>query len=237
MPKRNRESLKASFRQGHRPTELDFENLIDSALNLLDDGLRKEAEAGLMLAPEPGKNAVMSICREAGDEQALWEFTLDAETDSLSVGLCGRPLAVMGVDGTVTLGDAEGKVAFNGTVHAVSRRGAFAQGEVPADGHWQDITDELEGCWALEVVAGCGRKNTGKHSLTVATALHCFGARPRIRKISSHYGIRGHRIRLRWVKKGYACVLQARTAFNYGEDFRIRYHIARLWDEPLMEII
>ncbi len=237
MPKRNRQSLKASFRQGNRPSELDFENLIDSTMNLLEDGLRKEPHAGLMLAPEPGKSAVLSVCRQSSDEQALWQVSLDQDTGCLSVGLRGRPLAVMNIDGTVTLGEYGGAVVMKGTLQAASRRGAFAQGEVPANGRWQDITEELEGCWALEVVAGCGRKNTGKHSLIVADAVHCFGARPKIRKISSHYGIRGHRIRLRWVKRGYACVLQVRTSFNYGSDIRIRYHIARLWDEPFMEII
>ncbi len=237
MPKRNRQSLKASFRRGNRPSELDFENLIDSTMNLLDDGLCKEPDTGLMLAPEAGKSAVLSVCRESGDEEALWEFALDAETHSLSVGLRGRPLVVMNVDGTMELGEAESSVKLNGTLNTASRRGTFVEGEVPADGHWHDLTDELEGCWALEVVAGCGRRNTGKHSLTVATAVHCFGARPVISKTSSHYGVRGHRIRLRWVKKGYACTLQARTAFDYGDEIAIRYHISRLWDEPFMEVV
>ncbi len=237
MPKRNRQTLKASFRDGARPAGLDFENLIDSTLNLLDDGLRKEPDAGLILAPEPGKSVVLSVCREAGDGQGLWEVALDEETGSLSIGSRGRRLAVMGVDGTVSLGDAGGDVVLNGTLSTTSRRGVFADGKVPADGRWHDITGELEGCWALEVVAGCGRKNTGKHSLMVATAVHCFGARPRIAKVSSHYGIRGHRIRLRWAKKGYACVLQARTSFDYGDGIDIRYHITRLWDEPYMEVV
>ncbi len=237
MPKRNRQSLKAAFRQGKRPTELDFENLVDSALNLLDDGLRKDPDAGLMLAPEAGKSAVLSVCRRSGDERALWEVALDEQTGSLSVGLHGRPLLTMNTDGTVTLGNEGGAVAIDGTLYAVSRRGTFAQGEVPADGRWHNISGELEGCWALEIVAGCGRKNTGRHSLVVATAIHCFGARPRIGKISSHYGVHGHRIRLRWVRNGFACTLQARTSFNLGDGIMIRYHIARLWDEPFMEII
>lgn len=235
MPKRNRQSLKASFRHGSRPTELDFENLIDSTLNLLDDGLRKEPDSGLMLAPEPGKSAVLSVCRQAGDERALWEISLNHQTNCLSVGLRGRPLVNMNTDGTLTLGDGQGAVVIDGTLHTVSRRGVFAQGEVPADGRWHSITGELEGCWALEIVAGCGRKNTGKHGLVVATAVHCFGARARIRKISSYFGVHGHRIRLRWAKRNYACVLQVRTSFDYGEEIVIRYHIARLWDEPFME--
>ncbi len=234
MPKRNRESLKASFKKGNRPSEFDFENLIDSTMNLLDDGLRKEPDTGLILAPEAGKSVVLSVCRESGDEEALWEFALDTETHSLSVGLHGRPLAAMNVDGTIELG--ESAVTLKGTLNTASRHGTFSEGEVPADGHWHNITDELEGCWALEVIAGCGRRNTGKHSLTVATAVHCFGSRPRISKISSHYGVRGHRIRLRWSKRGYACILQARTAFDYGDGIAIRYHISRLWDEPFMEV-
>ncbi len=237
MPKRNRQSLKASFRKGNRPSELDFENLIDSTMNLLDDGLRKESDTGLMLAPEQGKSVVLSVCRESSDEEALWEFSLDAATHSLSVGLRGQPFVVMNVDGTVELGKSEGGVILKGTLNTASRRGNFAEGEVPADGHWHDITDELEGCWALEIVAGCGRRNTGKHSLTVATAVHCFGARPVISRISSHYGVRGHRIRLRWVKKGYACILQARTSFDYSDGIAIHYHISRLWDEPFMEVV
>ncbi|MCC8019258.1 MAG: hypothetical protein LIO85_05740 [Rikenellaceae bacterium] len=239
MPVRNRQTLKQYFGKGHKPTQADFENLIDSAVNILDDGISKDARQGLRLVPVEGNATVLSVYRRPEDEIPAWEISLDSRTGSLAVGRGGEgdsPTAVLHADGNIEIGHTDAVVTVPGTVASAGRRGAFAAGEVPADGRWHDLTAPLGGCWALEIAAGCGVKNTGRHAVVVATATHCFGARPRIRRTASHFGMRGNKIRLRWKKEGFACILQARTVFNYGPATGIRYHISRLWDPGYDEI-
>lgn len=238
MPKRNRKTLKACFSRGRRPSETDFENLIDSTINMLDDGFSKSAETGIALAPMPGKSVVMSVFRKADDDKPEWEIAVDGDDGSLLIGRPDEkgtaPLLRLKSSGEVELGNAAHGVLLKGMVSSEGRRGSYRQGQVPADGCWYDITDELEGCWALEVLAGCGRRNTGKHALLVATAMHCFGAKPRIKAMDSHYGLWGNRIKLRWVRSGFSGKLQVKTTFNYGAGVAISYNIARLWDAPYM---
>ena len=67
----NRESLYERFKNGKRPNEKDFEDLINSSINKLDDGISKSFEAGLELAPqgEEGKE-VISLYEKLNGEKA-----------------------------------------------------------------------------------------------------------------------------------------------------------------------
>lgn len=239
MPKRNRKTLKDSFRQGRKPTQQDFENLIDSTINILDDGLSKRADTGIGLAPLQGNETVMSIYREAGDDKAAWEIAVDPGTGNLKIGKHTEngilPLLTLRGDGHIEMGKTAGEIHFSNGINLPGRKGTFSEGKVPANGKWHDITILLEGCHALEVVAGAGKRHTGKHALLVATAMHSFGKKARIRQTESHYGSYGNKLKLRWVREGYACKLQVRTHFDYGDDISIRYHISRLWDMPFNE--
>lgn len=239
MPKRNRQTLKEGFKNGNRPTQQDFENLIDSTMNILDDGFSKSPESGMGLAPLLGEGVVMSIYREPADVDPLWEVSVDPDNGSLKIGRFNKngaePLIILTREGNISLGAAEKDIVFSGTLNTPGRKGTFLTGKVPANGKWQDITSNLEGCWALEVVAGCGKRNAGKHALLVATAIHCFGSHAKVKKVRSHYGTFGNRLCLRWIKTGFSCRLQVKTVFNYGDGVMIRYHISKLWDNPLMD--
>jgi len=240
VPKRNRKTLKESFRQGRKPTQQDFENLIDSSINILDDGLSKRADTGIGLAPLQGNETVMSVYREPGDDKAVWEIAVDATTGNLKIGRHTdngiSPLLTLRTDGHIELGDQTGEIHLSNQLNIPGRKGSFLQGNVPADGKWHDITPELEGCWALEVVAGAGKRHTGKHAMIVATVMHSFGKRARIRKTGSHYGSYGNKLKLRWIKNGFTCKLQIRTHFDYNDNIQINYHISRLWDNPYNEL-
>ncbi len=237
MPKRNRQTLRERYKPGYRISVEDMYDLIDSTINILDDGFSKQPETGIALTPTGGNNSVLSIFRKTGDDLPEWQITIHHDTGDLCVrNPCPEgniPVAVLKRDGLVELGSEMGGLTVKGKLKMPERIGTFLCGEVPADGRWHDITDPLEGCWALEVVAGCGRRDRGKYALTVATAIHCFGAR-RITQTSSHRGF-GSRIRLKWVKKRGACRLRIKTRFRYGKEALIRYHISKLWDSPFME--
>lgn len=239
MAIRNRETLKKSFQNGLRPSEEDFTNLIESMVNILDDGFSKNAQTGIRLAPlSKDKGTVMTFLQDISDEHSRWEVAVVNSQDlkiSKKTPREEQQLLVLKNDGTIELG-CEGKhVKIVGTLDVKQTKGSFIETSIPADGKWHDVSEDLEGICALELVAVYGKKNTGKHGVLVAQATHCFGSRSRIRKIRSHYGSFGNRIMIRWVrsKSGTACKLQLRTRFFLGEGFDIYCSISRLWDKPL----
>lgn len=236
MSKRNRKTLKEYFRTGHRPTESDFADLIDSAVNVLDDGMYKDPDVGVALAPAEEKEAVVSVFGHTGDSHALWQLALDRQSGDLKIGRSDPggyvPSVSLRHQSGVTL---DGEARVSGQVCASGRRGTFAEGTVSADGRWHDITEELNGCRVLEVTAGCGIREAGRYAMLTAVAVSCCGKRNRIRKVDSHCGLRGCRLRLRWIRCDGAGKLQVKTRFSYGKNTRIAYHISALWDDPFME--
>jgi hypothetical protein len=236
MPRRNRQTLKENFQTGKRPGRQDFENLIDSTVNILDDGFSKSPEAGMGLAPLLEKGTVLSIFKETSDAKPQWEIVINPNRD-LEICRCvdtgNIPVMALKADGSIVLSEKGKEIMFAGTVRMPVREGTLFQGEVPADGYWHDITGALEDSSALEVVAAAGKKHSGKHAILVATAVTCFGKHSKIRKTRSHYGMYGYKICLRWKKeKGeYKARLQLKTIFKYGDDVQIRYHITSLWND------
>jgi hypothetical protein len=234
MARRNRQTLKESFRQGKKPVEQDFGNLIDSTLNILDDGFSKTPENGMGLAPLLENGTVISIFKELADSEPQWEIAINQER-CLEIRRCEddkhTPVLVLRPDGVIELGGRGEAIVLKDTLQTPVREGSLYRGSVPADGFWYDITGELDGCQALEVTAyASGRQHSGKHAVLVATATTCFGAHSKIRKTASHYGSYGHKICLRWKKSDgkFKVKLQLKTIFKYDNKAQIHYHITGL---------
>ena len=236
VAKRNRQTLKESFRQGKKPSEQDFENLIDSTMNILDDGFSKSPETGMGLAPLLDKGIVMSVFKESSDPKPQWEIAITQERN-LEIRRCDDdttvPVLTLNIDGSVNLAESGQKSILGGAIQMPVREGSLYKGFVPADGHWHDITDDLDGCQALEIVATAGKRQTGKHAVLVATATTCFGKHSKIRKTRSYFGLYGYKICLRWKKGENKARLQIKTIFKYGEDIQIRYHVTGLLNEEI----
>lgn len=244
MARRNRNTLKDYFKRGQRPSERAFEDLIDSGLNTLDDGFSSSPQIGIGLAPQSEEGVVLSTFRNPGDTYPNWEFAINRKNGDLQIR-CREEKEAQPIVTVKYLDDqhedAKGKgVLVNGMLTSVGRKGGYRSGSVPANGQWQDILgpDEQleEGCYALEVVAGCGQRNKGMYALLVATAVHCFGSRRRIRKVRSNFGVFGNKICIRWVrvKGSFKCKLQLKTFFKYNHGTTIDYHVSTLWDKPQM---
>jgi hypothetical protein len=233
MSRKNRRTLKESFRQGKKPSQQDFENLIDSMLNILDDGFSKTAETGMGLAPLLEKGTVISVFKEPADSKPQWEIAINTER-CLEIRRCKNdnvfPVLILKSDGTVELGTEGCETVLKDVLRMPVREGTLYRGSVPANGYWHDITDALSGYQVLEVTAYAGKKGSGKHAVLFATATACFGAKAKIKKTSSHYGNYGHKIRLRWKKSdgNFQAKLQLKTIFKYDNETTIKYHITGL---------
>lgn len=237
MARRNRETLRKFFARGKMPTEEHFTDLIDSSLNMIDEGLAKSGDKGLSLAPLDEVGHVISIFQKIEDDEQKWSILLDKNTGNLIIQkFDNTPLLTLNQNGFVGFGvpDPQYQIHTNQMTGLYGRTGTYATGQVPGDGKWHNITEPLRGCYAFEVIAGCGKPGEGKYALIIASAIQCFGSHRRIYPMQSWYGIRCNRLRLRWNKQGDHCLLQIKTRCDYGEQTMIDFNLSSLWNKPHM---
>ena len=263
MPRQTRSTLKNYFTEGSLPSADQFANLIDSALNMIDEGFDKTPENGFEISLIGDHDRLISFFRTGAGSQAVWSISYDKNGDRL---LFVKPRQMGEEATTIVAYDPRGRLGVNtgephwtldvaGVIAAQGRIGGNHtcdnQKTVKADGKWHDITGPLSGCQAFEVMAGVGHKGSGRYALMQAVALNTFNPRGsvfnffrrknRIRYNQAYYLSRGHKIKLRWHGKGDAYTLQMCTNCDYGKTgegkaILIRYYLTQLWfDETMAE--
>ncbi len=259
MAKKNRETLKNYFKNGSLPSQDEFGDLIDSNLNVIDEGLDKSSEEGLKVSSLSTSGKLISFFKSIPIKNALWFIGIDSKTDNLFIGnennkqalsisqeIVEEPLE--GAEDTciqekakigINIKAPEWELDVGGVVRSEGRIGVN-QKEIPADGKWHNITDPLNGCHAFEVMAGVGgRKKEGRYALLHAFALNtynpkgCFfnflNLKKRIRPHQSYYRSISDKLKLRWVGESSHYTLQLRTNSDFGEGLWIKYYLTKLW--------
>jgi hypothetical protein len=250
----NRQDLKSFFRKGQTPSEVHFEYLIDSTFNKVDDGLAKNDDDGLRLAPTGNGQNVMSVFKHQSDPNPDWQLKLknndNGNGTSLSFDRCTRndgfdhsatSALVLANNGQVGVGTSNPRTTLEveGALGSRSRVGTYALGQVPGDGRWHKIVDHLNDMAAFEIVARIdGPKNKGRYAFAHAIALGAFGGgRNKIKSVCAHFGWFWNRIEFRWNSvspKDYSLEVRTRSHYSLDEEknpYMIRYHITQLWDE------
>lgn len=251
MPRRRRSTLKHFFRKGALPSADQFGDLIDSMVNQVDDGFDKSESNGLEISTLGAHDSLISFFRRSRSQRALWTIGYDEDRDKLLFKkLDDQP-------GTVLSLSPEGKVGINrkdplhqldvdGFIRAKGRIGvAASERAVAADGRWHDITETLTGCHALEVIAGVGKRKTGRYALLHAIAMNAYNPtgwlfnllkrKNRIRCHHAYYNARVDKLQLRWDGRERNYRLQLRTRCHYGDGVVVRYFVTRLWADAGME--
>jgi hypothetical protein len=261
MTSRHRETLKNFFAEGRMPTSDHFRDLIDSTLNMTDEGFRKSEHNGLEISTPVGFDALLSFYRDQDPQSVVWS-TRYGKRDQLQFNF-GATAATPDMAPVLTLDGGKQAVGINtaepqhaldvgGVIGAQGRIGRYPlarDASLPANGQWQNLTDELQGCQAFEVVAGVGgRQGGGRYSLLHAIALNTYNPDPGwfdlirrkrpIRVTCAYYGRRCDRLELRWVgDHGRDCRyrLQIRSRCEYGEGVSIKAQLTRLWFDEDMQ--
>jgi hypothetical protein len=294
MAKQNRDTLKKFFTDGALPTSTEFGVLIDSTLNMKDEGFTKSAKNGVEISSLGSSTGLMSFFRDSQPQTPLWSIHFDdngqqnlifkcnfaegsgdsvtPESDNVDVAAGIEPTLTFSPAGWLGVHtDSPGcELDVNGTLRCATRLGTVpermiseedsdfpdANGmlvdqstPVPADGKWHNITSSMSGCQAIEVVAGVGKKNTGRYALLHAVALNTFNPRGlffnfwrwknKIKHNQAYYRSRSDKLSLRWSGEQQSYFLQIQTNSDYGLDdqgqpIRINYHITKLWTDPRM---
>jgi len=238
----NRETLKNYFKNGTRPSEENFGSLIDSMINKADDGISKNLDDGLILAPEgESSNRTLSFFNKIGAEHPNWSIEL-VQGEGAGLGIVQPSGSEDEPDETRMFFNKNGKIGVhttepetdfdvNGILGAKSRVGTFKAGTIPADGKWHAVLVNLDGVNGYEVIAQVSRDKAGKHALLHATALSTFGQfKNRIRSTQAWYGWWWwNRLAIRWKGSQNNFRLELKTRSDYGNDVLIKYHITQLW--------
>lgn len=236
MAKRNRGTLKRFFEKGALPSADHFADLMDSTLNIRDDGFDKTPKDGLKLASINKQDALMSFYYQSFDlSEASWLLKYNEER-ATTLDFVSRPVSdpktVLSLDEKARVGvrtsSPKSALDVNGTITCKAIQGVEEK-PVLANGKWYDITEELSGINSFQLTAAVGIPGTRMFAMLSCTAnginektpkwYHLpIGWSKRFKKQHVYYSSFSDRIQIRWCKKseesGY--FLQLRTACDYN---------------------
>lgn len=258
MAKRNRNTLKNFFKEGALPTEHQFADLIDSSLNVVDEGFEKSGKHGLELSLEGEGQSLISFFRKTQSSHPLWSMGLEPEQDNLQVQCNGidstshRSVLTLSKQGQVGIGQKtpQADLDVGGVIKSQGRSGVESPALPPAyaDGQWHDISEDLKGCQAFEIMAGVGQAEGGRCAIVHAIALQA-SAGPRllsrlregstsIKTTQAFSQSRKDRLKLRWNPieggRNRRFRLQICTQTPYAPEVQIQYFLTRLWHDETM---
>jgi len=239
MSLQNRDTLKSFFRKGRMPTENHFNDLIDSVINKVDDGMSKSSDDGLMLSPLGPSKKLLSFFKSIEDKSPAWSMDINESDGNLNINNhLGDTIMALNNSGKIAINgsDPTYELDVNGVVGMKARIGSKYQGKVLADGQWHEVLTGLNGCHALEIVAGVGKKKAGRYALAHAIAISTYGkSKNKIQLNQAYYGVSSNKIEIRWTGTTYDFNLEMRTKSNYEGDYYVRYFISDLWLDHFMD--
>ena len=241
----NRQTLKNYFQKGGFATEKHFVDLIDSSLNMIDDGISINQKQGFKLNPIGFSTRLMSFFKKATQNEP--DFTVNINQDNVE-GLSinnreGEPLLKFDQNKQIGVHTNEPRFDFDvrGVLGIDSKSGNHIVGEVDGDGSWQTIISNLDGINGFEVVASIrGKMGSGRYAIAHAIALSTFGgksSRNRIKNTHAYYGSFMNRLSFRWVGEMHNYELQVRTRRHYGvseldgQPYKIKFNVSRFFSE------
>lgn len=214
MPSRNRDTLKAFFSEGSMPSAEMFADLIDSMLNMDDEGFRKSDENGFEISNIGDSESLISFYKESHPDKPVWRFRFDGQENNLIVEKVtfsnkraiekdelekAKYLLSLSAENDrvkVGIGIAQPQDTLQvvGNIRAEGRRGIVDQThDTPkADNDWHTIAGPFVGCQCLEVVARAKNDQKKRYAMIHAIAMHSIG--PTKKNIFSLLGLK-NRIR------------------------------------------
>lgn len=162
MTLRDRKTLRDYFKDGALPTGSNFSDLIESSLNLNDDGFSRSAQNGVEITLVGNYRRLLSFfVSESQRDRPSWSITCDPQDAMLSFVRVGDSASAAGTSsGAATVNgngaspsrgaqgadtdrevmnlDSDGTVRVHGALQSYARIGI--SGSIPADGAWHDIT-------------------------------------------------------------------------------------------------
>jgi hypothetical protein len=244
MTKRNRKTLASYFTNGTLPKEENFSDLIESTVNIVDDGFDKSPQDGMKIAQLENSSKLISFYEEITVKSPVWSMAFsDPKQGTQTSGnknlnfyfgiqsAAGMTLAAGAYKDQGNPGDSadarDVRVGINNDApsQALDVNGVIAAngrigrgGKIRADGEWYPIVSKLDGCQAFEIMAGVGKPSSGRYALMHAFALNTFNSKKaNITYHQAHYLSKCDQIDLRWVGEMHDYTLEMRTRCSYED--------------------
>jgi len=249
MAIKNRDTLKNYFQRGSVISEKQFVDLIDSSMNIIDNGIDVNPEDGLRLNPTGMYSKILSFFERKSKTNANYSIKInDRNIEGLSVNNSNdKSLLKISQDKIgVKTDEPIHDFHVNGVMASKSRVGTYAFGNVPANGKWHKITKKLDGINIFEVVAtASGEINSGNYSALHAIVLSTFGgskSRNKIKVLNAYwneYGLLGklfskRKIKIRWSGTLHNYFLELKTSGDWtinpktNNPYDINFNVTRL---------
>jgi hypothetical protein len=225
--KQRRERLRKFFENGKRPDEDQFRDLIDSNLNMLDEGFTRSPENGFEISTPVGQDALMSFLSDArsasedddNGSRIDWRIAHGEDGDQLRFQVPGRSgdsepfQSIVQLDKSGLLDVFGQEKNSGGVIRSGGRQGweprEDLRQEIVTDGKSHAIAEDLEGMQAFEVVAGAHDPENRRVSLMHAIALSTFNRKNPwwygllrrqmgIRYTQAYWGSRCDKLELQW---------------------------------------
>tara|TARA_B100001113_G_C21119546_1_gene626805 strand:+ start:614 stop:1372 length:759 start_codon:yes stop_codon:yes gene_type:complete len=252
MAIKNKETLKNYFKKGGVVSEKHFIDLIDSSINVIDDGIDIDPNNGLKLNPIGIFSRIISFFRKKSQKSP--DFTLNTNFDNkegLSInGVSDNPIIKVTNKNRVGVNtnNPEYNLEVNGTLGVRSRIGTYSKGNVPADGVWHKIISNLDGINAFEVIAhASGSVNSGYYSISHVIVLSTFGGPHSKNSIKNYQNSNWNTffgrlfnkkiIKFRWTGTLHDYNLEVKTSGDWNIDpetnqpYQIHYNVTKLLND------
>lgn len=239
--RRNRNTLKSYFRSGNNPNESQFEDLIDSVPNLVDDGMERTEKDGLILSPALLTGKIMSVYPVHGVEKTengmpCWTFVVDREKTFQLMNEQGETVLSVTQKNEVKINDRLKKNPEYSDVPNIqldTDDNGFQ--EVPADSSWYnlpiafDSSEKLPACRLCRIIAGY-RTGKDKYGMVTVTTSYCEGGKRNISPSQRCCGFWKNSIRFRWKKEKGNLFLQIKGKKKKKGESKLHFQIRELWN-------
>lgn len=246
----------------HEPRQLFRKNLLDrfndpdlrdfvqSTLNILSDGIDVDDVHGLKLEAKGTSRNLISFFDKIREQSPIWEMSFDADrSEGLKISESGEARFFLKKGGNIGIGttDPKFKLEVDGVVGMHGRIGLFEQGNVPADGKWHTIIQNLGGCQGFEAMAHINHMNDQRFGLTYAILLMSDkkGARNSVQSVEAGsrwlWGRLFNKLKFRWSEDKASSApdklrykLEIRSHSRFGMPGArvpmIYYRLTKIWD-------
>lgn len=239
--------------RGMVPTQVNFEDLIDSSINKIDDGFSHDPNEGLIISAQGPKKKLISFYENMRDSSSVFNISLNPNRHSKGLSFNTiiddedneqeKSVLFLHQSGNVGVRTTSPlfRLEVNGMLGCVGRTGTYRIGRKPANAQWQIVVGDLTGINAFEIIAQVGgRRGRGKYAITRAVALAAHG-KGKIHHLKASFGMFWQKIKFRWRGDKDNYRLEARTTGNYGyindetkEPVKFNFHVSKLWDDKTM---
>ena len=249
MAIKNRDTLKNYFQKGTIISEKQFIDLIDSSMNIIDNGIDVNPKDGLRLNPTGIFSKIISFFEKKSKKSADYSININHQNiEGLSLNNSSdETLLKINQDKIgVKTDEPAYDLHVNGALASNFRLGTYASGSIPANGKWHKIIENLDAINIFEIVAtASGEINSGNYSALHAIALSTFGgskSRSKIKVLTAYwngFGFLGkifskRKIKIRWGGTLHNYYLEMKTSGDWeinrktNKPYQLKFNITRL---------